>query len=169
MSVPTDIEPTPADLSPGDVAVLNAMVTYAMENVPGLANGPAERRVAQVIGRWVLDGTRARLVDRPPSTNMGAAQIDRDDAIARLCLRVTALVDHELMQDDNSFLVREDVRAALDDYITDAERTKVGIMRGQVNAPEPTTRLVHMDGGIDALQEIREKLLGSRLEFRKPI
>lgn len=158
-----------ARLYPEDAAVLNAMVTYAMENVPGLANGPAERRVAKVVGRWALGVSEGGVTEHVPVMNAEDAARVRDNAITTLCLRLTSLVDRELMQEDNSFLVREDVREALDDYITDAERTKVGIMRGQVNAPEPTTRLVHMDGGIDALQEIRERLLGERLALRKPI
>lgn len=97
------------------------------------------------------------------------AAASRDGALTRLAERATTLVERELQRDDANFLTVEDVREALDAYITDAVQTKAAIQRGQANAPDPTTRLVHMDGGIDALQEIREKLLGSRLEFRKPI
>lgn len=159
----TTLDPSTQDLYPEDVAVLNAMVTYAMENVPGLQKGPAERRVAQVIGRWAL-GSNARLLpERPRSDNPGAAALTRDDAITRLCGRMTSLVDRELMREDNSFLVREDVREEIDDYIIDAAKRKARLKSTPGIDVDPVTTIVHLDGGIDALQEIRFNLFGERL------
>ena len=39
-----------------DVGTLNSLVTFAAENIPGGLNSD-ERRVAKIVGSWVLDGT----------------------------------------------------------------------------------------------------------------
>lgn len=54
------------------LAVLNALVTYAMENIPG---GPSksEQEVAQIVGSWVLTGTH----HRPPDPIPGVERIGR--------------------------------------------------------------------------------------------
>jgi hypothetical protein len=119
------------------------------------------------------EATRRRMEgERPSDVHRSVAPAEaalrRDDALARLADRVTGLVDRELLRDDTNFLSVEEVREALDAYITDACTTQARIRR-EGGTPDPTTRLIHLDGGIDALQEIRERLLGDRLEFRKPI
>lgn len=38
-----------------DIAILNSLVTYAAENIPGGLKSN-EQRVAQAVGAWVLDG-----------------------------------------------------------------------------------------------------------------
>lgn len=44
-------------MNPQQLGILNAMVTYMVENVPG---GPSEDEleVARIVGRWVLQGKR---------------------------------------------------------------------------------------------------------------
>lgn len=43
------------------LATLNALVTFAAENIPGGLNSE-ETEVAQIVGRWVLDGVPVRPV-----------------------------------------------------------------------------------------------------------
>jgi hypothetical protein len=102
---------------------------------------------------------------RPPSRPGEPEVVIRDRAFARLADRLTTLVDRELLRDDNNYLAREFVTEMLDNYITDAVKQK-RILRSQPRTVvDPVTALVHCDGGIDALQELRERLLGSRLNL----
>jgi hypothetical protein len=118
------------------------------------------------------EATRRRMEgDRPSQAHRSVAPAEaalrRDDALARLADRVTGLVDRELLRDDKNFLSVEEVREALDAYITDAVRHK-DRLKGQPGAEiDPVTAIVHCDGGIDALQEMRERLLGDRLDLDK--
>lgn len=38
-----------------DIAILNSIVTYAAENIPGGLN-TNEQRIAKIVGAWALDG-----------------------------------------------------------------------------------------------------------------
>lgn len=101
---------------------------------------------------------------RQPSSAREPQVVIRDRAFARLADRLTTLVDRELLREDNNYLARDFVTEMLDDYITDALKQK-RILRSHPGAVvDPVTAIVHVDGGIDALQELRERLLGSRLD-----
>lgn len=108
------------------------------------------------------------LLDRRPTMRQPSSRepqvVIRDRAFARLADRLTTLVDRELLREDNNYLARDFVTEMLDDYITDALKQK-RILRSHPGAVvDPVTAIVHVDGGIDALQELRERLLGSRLD-----
>lgn len=45
-------------MTPYQIAILNSLVTFAAEHVPG-GLGEDEREVAQIIGGWALRGQRA--------------------------------------------------------------------------------------------------------------
>jgi hypothetical protein len=116
------------------------------------------------------EATRRRLEgDRPAPRSVAPAEaaLRRDDALARLADRVTGLVDRELLRDDTNFLSVEEVRETFDTYITDAVRQKQRLRTQPGAEIDPVTAIVHCDGGIDALQDIRERLLGDRLDLDK--
>jgi hypothetical protein len=50
-------------MTPEQVATLNALVTFAAENVPGGLSHD-EREVAKIVGGWALDGRAVEPVAR---------------------------------------------------------------------------------------------------------
>lgn len=151
--------PALVGMNPSQLSTLNALVTATMERLDNELNGAtiAERDVAKIVGAWCLSGAGVgpyKNID--PSTPMGAA-ITRDRSLADLANRVTRFFD-----EDNT--PTEEVESTIDAYITDAMRQRRRLRTE--GADDVTTRLVHCEGGIDALQDIRERLLGRRLDLQ---
>lgn len=153
-------EGTLSGMDSRDLSILNALVTATIERLDNELNGSSEseREVAKIVGGWCLSGVEvAPVKERDTDTPMGA-QIGRDNAISDLCERIMRFID----TDEAGTLESEDVRETIDSYIVDAV-LRLRHLRVK-SGPDLITSLVHTEGGIDALNDLREKLTGARLD-----
>lgn len=82
-------------MTPRQLAILNSLVTFAAENIPG-GLAVDEREIAQIVGRWALEG---RITDglstRPSHLEMVSTVREiRQDEKQRMCVPTQIDKDH---------------------------------------------------------------------------